>query len=231
MFKSKFKYYLVVFLYLIGLKKRKGILVYLGVHKAERFSRIFYRYAECYGFEANPQLIRSLPQIIKWFPNVHIYNKVVSDTEGEIKFNISNNEGASSSIGVFKKEWVSDVKMVSTITVSSINLMKFLSERNVDFIDDYISDIQGFDLHVLKTIKPLLDAKKVQTITCETAKDEYGNVYENAPDNSFSGFKNFLDENYECVSKGYGTLQDGIFNEVPQSWWEFDAKWRLKRGD
>lgn len=228
MLKTKIKYYLVLLLYLVGLKKRKGTLLYLGVHKGKHFSKIFFKYAKCYGFEANPNLVKNLPKTIKWYPNVYIINRVVSDEVGEIKFHISNNEGASSSIGTFKKEWINEVKMVDTISVKSINLLNFLNDQKIDFIDDYISDIQGFDLCVLKTIKPFIDEKRVRTITCETAKDEYENVYENAPDNSFSAFERFLKKNYECVSKGYGTLQDGTFNEVPESWWEFDAKWRLR---
>lgn len=223
--------YLNAFLYLVGFKKRKGTLVYLGLHKGRGFSKVFYRYEVCYGFEANPELCQSFPRIIKWFPNVHIYNKVVSDTDGQMQFNISNNEGKSSSIGTFKKDWNSDVKMVSTITVPSINLMKFIRDKNIEFIDEYISDIQGFDLQVLKTIKPMIDERRIEMITCETVKDEYVNLYKNAGDNSYTGFKNYLGENYECVSKGWGILEDGVFNEVPESWWEFDTKWRLKKGD
>lgn len=224
----KIKFYLNIILYLIGLKKRKGTLVYLGLHKGTSFFKIFYRYKVCYGFEANPKLFKSLPKIIKLFPNVNIYNKAVSDKDGKIQFNISSNNGASSSIGIFKKNWNDNIKMVDTITVSSINLMNFINNKNIDFIDEYISDIQGFDLHVLKTLKPMIDEKRIERITCETAKNEYGNIYENAPDNSFKGFEELLGKNYECVSKGWGILQDGVFNEVPEAWWEFDAKWRVK---
>jgi FkbM family methyltransferase len=226
--KKKIKYYLNVFSYLIGFKKRKGTLIYLGLHKGASFSKIFFRYKVCYGFEANPELYQVLPRIIKWFPNVYIYNKIVSNTEGQMQFNISNNQGASSSIGTFKEGWNNNIKMLKTITVSSINLMRFISDRNIDFIDDYISDIQGFDLQVLKTLKPMIDERRIETITCETAKDKYSNIYENAEDNSFTGLKNFLGKNYECVSIGWGVLQDGVFNEVPENWWEFDSKWRLK---
>ncbi|HPF97447.1 MAG: FkbM family methyltransferase [Mangrovimonas sp.] len=222
------KYYLIVFLYLIGIKKRKGTLFYLGLHKGKGFSQIFYRYKKCYGFEANPKLYQSLPKIIKWFPNVYIYNNVVADKDGLIQFNISSNNGASSSIGTFKKGWNNNIKMVETITVPSINLMRFIDREKIDFIDDYISDIQGFDLEVLKTLKPMIEQRRIGSITCETAKDEYLNIYDNAEDNSFTGFKNYLSDNYECVSKGWGILEDGVFNDVPEDWWEFDSKWKLK---
>ncbi len=77
-------------LYLLKIKKRKGILVYLGVHRGVSFSSIFQRYEVCYGFEANPKFFADLQKDYKRYSNVHIYNVAVAKEKGEIEFNISN---------------------------------------------------------------------------------------------------------------------------------------------
>ena len=224
------KYFFQVTLYLLGIKKRKGVLVYVGLYRGHSFSSIFYKYKACYGFEADPEQFEHIPNYIKYFPNVHLFAKAVSAEDGMITFHISSNGGASSSIGSgFKKDWKSDVKMVKEITVPSINLMNFLMEKEIGVIDDYISDAQGYDLTILKTLEPMIASKSIKTITCEVTKNKYGNIYKDSPDNTFDGFNSFLGDNYECISKGWGILQDGNFEEVPNSWWEFDAKWRVKQ--
>ena len=117
--------------------------------------------------------------------------------------------------------------MIKTIRIPSINLLNFLEERGIRHIDSYISDIQGFDLEVLKTLKPLLDNRQITDITCEVSKDKYGNIYKDIPENNESGFKELLNENYVCIAKGWGVLSEGSFNEVPEGSWEMDCKWKL----
>ena len=211
---------------------KKGVLVYVGLHKGASFDAVFRRYEICYGFEANPELFIKLKKRFQKHSNVHIFNVAVTDRDGEVDFNISSNNGASSSVGQFKEEWsnykLGGLRMVKTIRIRSINLLNFLEERGVEHIDSYISDIQGFDLEVLKTLKPLIDKKKISDITCEVSKDEFGNIYKDIPKNNESGFKRLLDENYVCTAKGWGMLSDGSFTEVPDESWEMDCKWKLK---
>lgn len=162
---------------------------------------------------------------------MHFYNKAFSDKQGTLKFHISNNEGSSSSIGTLKKDWSNQkIKMVREIEVPCINLMAFIKEKNITEIDNYVSDIQGFDLMVLKTLEPMISKGKIKSISSEVAKDAYKNIYENAPDNSFSAFKNYLEKyHYGCVAISPMTkLKDGVFEEIPEEWWEFDAKFTYK---
>jgi len=217
-------------LYLLKIKKRKGILVYLGVHRGVSFSSIFQRYEVCYGFEANPKFFANLQKDYKQYPNVHIYNVAVAKEKGEIEFNISNNNGDSSSIGNFDENWFNKhIKMVDKIKIPAINLLEFLEDEGIEYVDEYISDIQGMDLEVLKTLSPMISQRKIGRITSEVAKNQYGNVYKDLPDNSEAGFNNYLGKNYECVAKGWGVLKDGSFNEVPEQWWEMDCRWKLRK--
>jgi FkbM family methyltransferase len=214
------------------LAKKKGVLVYVGLHKGSGFNSIFRQYEVCYGFEADPKLYASLKKRFRKCSNVHLFNFAVADKDGEIDFNISSNGGASSSIGNFSDDWENyksgQVKMVKTIRIPSINLYNFLKSKGIHFIDDYVSDIQGIDLQVLKTLKPLLDQRKIANITCEVTKDEHQNIYKGLPDNSESGFNQLLTKNYECIARGWGILKDGNFDNVPSGWWEMDCKWKVK---
>ncbi len=221
---------LIGLLYRFGVLKKKGVLFYLGMHKGFSFDAIFRGYRECYGFEANPKLFKILKEKYKRYPHAHIYNVAVAKENGEIEFNVSNNEGASSSIGTFHKDWNNKhVKMVKKIRIQSINLLDFINAKGISYIDSYVSDIQGFDLEVLKTLRPMIEQRKITSITCEVAKDKYGNIYKDLPDNSEKGFNLLLAKNYECVAKGWGKLKNGQFNEVPEDWWEMDCRWELKR--
>ena len=208
-------------------KKEHGTLFYLGLHRGEGFDALIGFHRVCYGFEANPELYKQLIKRYRFYNNIHIIHAAVTDYNGVIKFNISSNNGASSSIGEFKKGWNDSIQMVHSIEVPAIRLSDFLKERNVDFIDTYCSDIQGNDLTVLKTLSSWIKDKKIGSITSETSKDTHQNIYE-LGDNSESGFRALLDENYYLAAKGWGVLQDGEFSEVNKDWWEMDCKWKLK---
>jgi FkbM family methyltransferase len=209
------------------LPKENRTLIYLGLHKGASFDELISAHKVCYGFEANPELYKQLIRKYKFYKNVHIVHAAVTDYSGVIKFNISSNNGVSSSIGEFKQGWSDAIKMLYAIEVPAIRLSEFLEEKNIDFIDNYCSDIQGNDLTVLKTLSSWIKNKKIGSITCETSKDNYENIYD-LGDNSESGFKQLLDENYYLAAKGWGVLKDGEYLEVDDSWWEMDCKWKLK---
>lgn len=187
----------------------------------------------CYGFEANPDFYELLQQQYGRYRNVQLINAAVAECDGEVRLNISSNDGASSSLGTFEKEWdgyqSGQIQMVKQIRVPSINLLNFLRQRGVDYIDDYVSDIQGMDLTVLKTMKPMLESGRIGAITCEVTKDSRRNLYADLPDNSESGFASLLKGNYELVATGWGALEDNRFDVVPDTWWEMDCKWRLRQ--
>jgi FkbM family methyltransferase len=207
----------------------------IGIEPGGILSLMHWGYKKCYGFEANPERYDRLVKKYGKYQYIKLYNKAVAQYDGEITFNISNNNnGASSSIGTFNEEWEHEyagkkVEMIKTIKVACINLNNFCIENNIYFIDDYVSDIQGMDLEVIKTIKPMIDAKKIGSITCEVALNEKGNVYKDLPDNSEKGFNELLKSNYKLIAKGWGVLKDNNFEKIPNDAWEMDCKWQLIR--
>ncbi len=209
--------------------KREGVLVYVGMNNGDGFDAIFRKYQECYCFEADPDLFDKLKQKYVKYKFVHLFNVAAADYSGEIEFNISNNAGRSSSVGHFSQDWAGggeSIEMVKTIKVPCVNLYLFLQQQKIDFIDEYISDIQGFDLTVLKTLKPYIDNKKIKYITCEVAKDR--NIYDDIGDNSEQAFNVLLSNNYQLVAKGFGILRDGELHDIPDDCWEMDCKWQKK---
>ena len=117
--------------------------------------------------------------------------------------------------------------MIKSVTVPSINLGEFLLERGVQSIDDYYSDIQGMDLTVLSTMRPYIEARQIEAITVETAREDRRNIYRDLPDNSESGFEKLLGNHYRLVAIGYGVLADYWFGDIGDAW-EMDCKWRRR---
>ena len=103
-------------------------------------------------------------------------------------------------------------------------------------MDDYLSDIQGFDLQALKTLKPYIVRGKIKNIQSEVSMRR--GLYKDLPDNSLEGFERLLGGNYRLVAKmsskaldqSDGLLQAGQFGEIPVDYWDMDCKWTLKNG-
>jgi FkbM family methyltransferase len=212
---------------------QKKVLVMIGVDISGELDILHKGYEKCYCFEANPERFNKLSLKYNKKSNIHLYNVAVADYDGEIEFNISkNNNGASSSIGNFNQEWLNDIDekdvvMIDKIKVPCINLLNFFKKNEINWIDDYVSDIQGMDLQVLKTIKPFVDERRIGAIRCEVTKDEYKNVYYDLPDNSLSAYQELLQKNYCLIAQGTGILKDYVFDPIPQKSWEMDCKWKL----
>jgi hypothetical protein len=119
--------------------------------------------------------------------------------------------------------------MIKTIEVEAIKLSDFFEKNKIFDVDDYVSDFQGYDLVVLKTLKDLIDQKKIKTITCETLKTNKQKIYGEAPDNSFEGFNQLLSKNYKYIASGWSNLKEVVFKETHANWIEMDCKWVLKK--
>ncbi len=214
-----------------SLRKKSGVLLYIGMDPNGTFNLMYRGFEKCFGFEANPERFIKLSKKFKNKGNVYLFNVAVADHDGEVSFNISdNNNGASSSLGHFNQSWEDEkkIKMVKSITIPCINLLNFLTKENINYIDEYVSDIQGMDLAVLKTLTPLIQQKKIGQITCEVTKNEKKNIYTDLPDNSEKGFEELLNENYILVAKGWGALVDNVYDKIQENEWEMDCKWKSK---
>ncbi len=220
------RYFNVAIIKRIG--KKKGVLFFIGMDSSGEFDILYPGYEMCYGFEPNPERFEKLLSKYSGHKNIKLFNAAVTDYDGEIEFNISDNEGASSSIGNFSEVWQkaqtkAEIKMIKKIKVPCINLYNFCKNSGINFIDDYISDIQGMDLQVLKSLRPMIANRQIGRIRCEVTMDKYKNIYLDLPDNSEKGFQELLDENYQLIAKGFGILSPHKFDKIPEDAWEMDC--------
>jgi len=217
----------------------KEVLVYVGMNRGEGFDGIFHDYERCFGFEPNPVLYDHLMEKYKKFSWVNIVNAAaaIDDTE-DLSLYVTDNDGASSSVYPLKEAWhksrevrkAPTIGLQGKITVRGINLPRYLDDHGISEITDYVSDIEGMDLAVLKTMNRYILDKKIQAITCEVSKDELRNRHVGCPDNSLGGFTELLSGNYELVAVGYmPLLTDGVFGEIPEESWAMDCRWKLKQ--
>jgi FkbM family methyltransferase len=206
---------------------KREVLVYLGLNYGKGFDKLHWKYKLAIGVEANPELFEKLKLRYINKKHIQLVHGAATTFNGMISFNISDNHGLSSSIGQFKAGF-GDIKMIKSVSVPAFNLFEYLQNQRIEFITDYVSDIQGNDLEVLKTMKPYINSGKILRITSEVAKNEYINTYEGLPDNSEEGFDQLLSKNYLLISKGWEDLKENRFREVPDAWWEMDCMWKLK---
>jgi FkbM family methyltransferase len=193
-------------------------MIYAGVNKGEGFFPKVSDFDQSLGFEANPKLYRALQKRldIENFRNVEIINAALCDFDGEVMFNI-NNDNYTSSIGMINNDVHPSIKTINAIKVKALNLYYFLKAQNIDYIDFYLSDLQGMDLAVLGTLKPFLDEKKIEVLQCEVGKDDRPSVYVGLY-NKFSGFQDILSDNYEIIDH----------RKVEEDFTE-DIVWRVKQ--
>ena len=138
-------------------------MIYAGVNKGEGFFPRVKDFDRSIGFEANPGLCKILQETVnrRELRNIEIINAALCNFDGEIKFNMNDND-YTSSIGTINNDIHSSITTVRTIKVRAMNLYNFLIERDIDHIDFYLSDLQGMDLIILRTLQPFLNAKKIK---------------------------------------------------------------------
>lgn len=204
-------------------------LVYIGANVGSSLSGMVHKYDRVYAFEPDPELFETLSRNLSKHSWVTLVNAACSNTDGKQDFYVTPNRVSSSLADVTEYEKQNGCpNYLKKITVKTINLKKFLKENNVDYIDYYLSDTQGSDLNILKTIKNFVDDKKISELFIET----HGNnwiLYEGL-DNRFDGFKEILSQNYEFIHASLGRLHGKIVSEkeIPEDEREWDSYWRLK---
>ena len=212
----------------------KKILIYVGAHCGNSLSNYISEYEQIFAFEANPKFCQILKQKFATNQNVTIINAAICEKHNTfITFNISKNGGDSSSILTpnVNNELFSHIQTSEQLTVPTINLFNFFQENNIQKIDTYISDLQGCDLMVLKTLESYINNGLIDELQCEVGKDNKPPIYNNEiveNENKESNFDKILGEKYFKSVKGWGNLTDGIFKDVPEEWCEQDIKWTLK---
>ena len=126
--------------------------------------------------EPIPDVFQELQLNIASFPDQTAYNYLISEKDGtRYQFQISDNEGASSSIlkpnKAIPSHW-DKVQFSRTLELESISLDTFIRKENIDLasFDILVLDTQGAELLVLEGAKQVLP--HFRYIKCETTNFE-----------------------------------------------------------
>lgn len=217
------------------MKDFENVLIYVGGHKGNGVSFYTKDYEKVFIFEANPHFCEHLNLYFKNQSNVTVINAAVCHKHNVfVEFYISDNNGDSSSLLKANEEndIFSTIKSTHTLIVPTVNLINFLEEKNIKSVKTYISDLQGCDFLVLKTLEPLISNKLIETIQCEVGKNDKKPIYLNEfkdRQNYEDNFETLLSKNYDKISTGWGVLEDYKFENVPETWCEHDVKWKVKK--
>jgi FkbM family methyltransferase len=179
------------------------VLVYCGIHRCAVFDHLVRRFDVAYGFEAIPELAEEARKRYETMRNVYITHAAVTQEPGPVSFYIHDPVGASS-IGRlsdgYRNFTNNQFYAQREVTVPGINLYHFLRERSIELIDLYVSDIQGMDFVVLKTLQPYLHEKRIKKLLCETERDSHDfESYDGLPSNRQSLFESLLERDYKVV--------------------------------
>ena len=205
-----------------------SILVYVGVNEGNSLWGIFDKFDKVYAFEPNPEVYNILRRRFKQFEWVTLINAACSTEDGETDLYVTPNLVSSSLSDVNTEKYGGDAAS-KKVTVKTLNLNNYLKKECVDVIDLYISDCQGSDLLILKTIQEYVDNKKIEKLYIETHGD--GVELYKGLDNQFSGFKKVLSNNYKFEHASLGRLNDVIRSEseIPDDELEWDSLWSVKQ--
>jgi FkbM family methyltransferase len=147
--------------YTPGLTNRP-VVVDLGAHRAEFATAMHGRYSGTYCLvEANPLLAQDLNKQAV-FP---VWQCAVTDSDGELPFNIAKNDTGSSILALPEENrW--NCVLDKTVSVRSARLESLLSEMGVSRVDVLKMDIEGAEVMVLQSL-PSETLRAIGQITVE----------------------------------------------------------------
>jgi len=204
-----------------------SILVYIGANDGYSLEEYIDLYDKVYAFEPDPEMFDKLVNKFNGKDHVVFVNAACSDKEGIQTLYVTENRHSTSlsELSEFSltRGFSGGKASFKTFDVNTINLNNFLQENNIDNIDTLITDCQGSDLSILKTIKSFIDDKKISEIFCETHANTiqlYESLY-----NQYDGFKELLSNNYK-VKDFY--LDGKLVSKYSEPFVEWDTHWILK---
>ena len=187
---------------------QKPVLIYAGINVGDSFQKIFYKYKRAIGFEPNPLNFEKLKRF-SHRKGVEIYNYALSENKGEVDLHLPmdiNNE-ASASLSDFSENYRFSTKKI--IKVKSINLSNFLKKIKINHIDFYLSDIEGYDFTILKSMKKdYLNYNLIKKIQVEAVNNKVNNPYKSVS-NYESDFDSLLLDKYTKKGRGSGFVVEG----------------------
>ena len=204
-----------------------NVCVYIGLGYGNCIPAWVSQCKKFIGFEPNPDQFDAIQHFVDTSPykdKVKLFNYAASDKEGTTEFFITDNTVSSSLYEPTGENGA--MGNHRSVTVNTINLYKFLQDydwteflgtKDIEHIDLYVSDTQGHDLTIIKTLSPYLTEKRISIIQCETNHNDNSD-YKDAV-NDLKAWRQYspLTDNYDLTS-----------DTTVHSHVEMDAVWRAK---
>jgi FkbM family methyltransferase len=189
-------------------------LVYLGCNTGFGLNKLLNKFSfdKLILVEANPVAFNHLQNNFKNLPNAIFVNKcIVADKNIETtKFYRTKNLVSSSALKPATHNGFHDYGgVVDVVDLETIYLPNLLEMYDVDHINFYVSDIQGNDFSVLKTINNFIDEQKIDEMFMETYNSSHI-AYDNS-NNQFNNYYNLLKTNYKV---DYYSADGTVYNTV-----------------
>jgi FkbM family methyltransferase len=204
------------------------LLFYCGIHNLANFNRLRPYYDRCFGFDANPDKIQAARHAYRDDPNVtFVFGALAEQGGGEVSFTLTTDWDPASSLGTPNPEYMhtksGKLKAQRKITVPTVNLQDFCSRHNISTIDTLVTDLQGMDVTVLKTMRDMIERGAIREIQSEVEPDSTPPIYLGIPSNKLRDFQLLLSGTYDLL---WTATEGGSAEDA----WEMDARWRVKGG-
>lgn len=137
------------------------VLAVIGAHRFQErrlIGRVFPNLRHIYLFEPLPEPLAELRRIEAEDARVRVFPCAVSDRDGTARFNVTNNDGESSSLLELGSHAAlfPDVQVARAIEVPTRRLDSVLSEHGLAPPDVLLIDVQGAEHQVLAALSPEL---------------------------------------------------------------------------
>jgi FkbM family methyltransferase len=170
----------------------------LGAHTFEEkpvFEKLFPNVTRFQLVEANPKVAERCAKGHEYDPRVNVASLALSNRDGFIEFNVSSNDGLSSSIMEMgdHTRYDTQTKMVETVRVPTKNWVNFLAEKKLAVPEFLLVDVQGAEYEILASI-PTEHLKEIGILFCEASTTE---IYKGAK--TFEEVVSLLDETHYLV--------------------------------
>ncbi|MEO8153799.1 MAG: FkbM family methyltransferase [Rhizobacter sp.] len=163
------------------LSEELKVLCVIGAHRFDELpliNRLFPSLRHIYVFEPQPGPVAVLQHLAEQDSRLKVFPVAVSDADGVATFNVSSNDGESSSLLQLgsHRELFPHVTMQTTLQVPTRRLDSVLAEHGLESPDVMIIDVQGAEYLVLQSLPPsVLD--RVRLIYAEVSTEA---VYESS---------------------------------------------------
>jgi FkbM family methyltransferase len=133
-----------------------GIL-HVGAHHGQEAESYYKSGARVIWFEGMPDVFETLSDRIKSYPNQTAILAVLGDSNRLVNFNVTDNQGQSSSVFSLANGHRFPTKVVSEISLQMKRLDEVLTSQDLADFSHWVVDVQGAELIVLQGAGDLLN--------------------------------------------------------------------------